>query len=103
MLRVLLDSGSGGDLLFEKAKSIRSVPYYPRAIPQVWHTSNGQGGLELLFPEFSDSMQAWLNQNIMSYECDAPTPSFDLVIGTETMSRLGIVLDFKTKMVDLDE
>ena len=28
---------------------------------------------------------------------------FDLLIGTETVQRLGIVLDFKTKMINIDE
>ena len=32
-----------------------------------------------------------------------PEPLFDLVIGTETMSRLGIILDFQTKMITIDD
>ncbi len=30
-------------------------------------------------------------------------PQYDLILGTETMKKLGIVLDFKAKMITIDE
>jgi len=40
--RVLLDSGSDGDLLFrKKGKKTHNVQYTMRSVPQLWHTSNG--------------------------------------------------------------
>ncbi len=30
-------------------------------------------------------------------------PQYDLILGTETMKELGIVLDFKAKMITIDE
>ena len=39
--RVLLDSGSDGDILFRNENGKKSVPYVMRDIPQLWHTSHG--------------------------------------------------------------
>jgi len=39
----------------------------------------------------------------MEYNEKGPEPLFDLVIGTETMSRLGIILDFQSKMITIDD
>ncbi len=41
--------------------------------------------------------------DIVDFEEKDQAPMFDLIIGTETMQRLGIVLDFKTKMITIDE
>jgi hypothetical protein len=30
-------------------------------------------------------------------------PAFDLILGVETLSKLGIVLDFRTKTITVDE
>jgi hypothetical protein len=40
-IRVLLDSGSSGDLLFMKKGSSKRISVVKRAIPQSWGTSNG--------------------------------------------------------------
>ena len=37
----------------------------------------------------------------MRYNLDDLAPMFGLIIGTETVGHLGIVLDFKTRMVTL--
>ncbi len=39
--RVLLDSGSSGDLLFLKKRASTDIPVIMRAVPQSWGTSNG--------------------------------------------------------------
>jgi hypothetical protein len=40
-IRVLLDSGSSGDLLFLKKGASKDIPVITRAVPQSWGTSNG--------------------------------------------------------------
>jgi hypothetical protein len=40
-IRVLLDTGSNGDLLFIKKGSNKYVTTVKRAVPQSWGTSNG--------------------------------------------------------------
>jgi hypothetical protein len=40
-IRVLLDSGSSGDLLFLKKGSSKCISVVKRVVPQLWGTSNG--------------------------------------------------------------
>ncbi len=40
-IRVLLDTGSSGDLLFVAKGSQKYIPTWKRAVPQSWGTSNG--------------------------------------------------------------
>lgn len=40
-IRVLLDSGSSGDLLFLKKGASKDIPVITRAVPKSWGTSNG--------------------------------------------------------------
>ena len=62
-----------------------------------------KGDPKLVLIELSDSKRVCLNPDIVRYNPKDPAPMFDLIIGTETMCRLGIVLDFKTRMVTLDK
>ncbi len=39
----------------------------------------------------------------MEYDENDYEPNFDLIIGTPTMQELGIVLDFSTKMIKIDQ
>ena len=71
-------------------------------LKRVFFTEN-QGILELIFPEFLDSKRVRLKSDIVTYGCDNPETKFDLMIGTKTMSRLGIILEFKAEMVTLDK
>ena len=107
--RVLLDSGSDGDLLFERKGSKNSVPYSGRKTTQLWHTKSGhfrterQADLEIIFPEYSMSKRITVNPDIVYYESESPAPMFDLILGTQTMERLGIILDFKNTMITIDQ
>jgi hypothetical protein len=53
LIRVLLYSGSDGDLLFHKKGTPKCLPYTTRQVPKTWCTSNGnfhtegRGKLEL--------------------------------------------------------
>ena len=108
MRRVLLESGSSDDLLFHQAES-STFPYSTRAIPQAWHTSAGifhtdkQGECEIVFLEFSHSKRVKLTQDVLFYKTEADAPMFDLIIDTETMSELGIIIDFESKLITIDK
>jgi len=41
IVRVLLDSGSDGDLVFVSKDKPMLLPYSKRLVPQLWNTSNG--------------------------------------------------------------
>ena len=109
--RVLLDSGSDGDILFQpKSKNKnKSVPYTRRLTPQIWQTSTGKfstekvGDFVLTFPEYSGSKRISLRPDIMEYDPKNYDPKFDLIIGTNTMRELGIVLDFSRDMIMIDK
>jgi hypothetical protein len=61
IVRVLLDSGSNGDLIFVNKDKPMLLPYLKRLVPQSWNTSNGiflmqrKAQVELNFFEYSDS------------------------------------------------
>ena len=106
--RVLLDSGSDGDLLFVR-KGTLEVPYVRRNAAQKWRTSNGTfetnkvGKLDLIFPTFSESKIASLRPDIFELAADSAQPAYDLIIGIQTMINMGVILNFKTKKVTIDE
>ncbi len=41
IIRILIDSGSNGDLLFHQKGTEKAFPYLIRQDPKVWSTSNG--------------------------------------------------------------
>ena len=68
-----------------------------------FHTK-GKGSLEVKFFEYSKSKVVFLTPEVVEY--DGKTlgkPAFDLIIGTKTMNELGIILNFKEKMITIDE
>ena len=68
-----------------------------REKPQAWHTSMGifrttkLGDFELTFPEYSGSKRLSLQPDIVEFDEKKYKPKFYLIIGTETMQKLGIV------------
>ena len=107
--RVLLDSGSDGDLLFVHKSSKNCIPFKERFAPQKWHTSNGAfqttkvGRLDVTFPEFSKSKVAHIRPDIVEIPAELGKPVYDLIIGVETMAKMGIVLDFANKEITIDQ
>ncbi len=71
-IRVLLDSGSGGDLLFMKKGSSKCISIVKRVVPQSWGTSNGTvvtdkvGDIEISFVEYSASNKVRLQPDLVS-------------------------------------
>jgi hypothetical protein len=97
---VLLDSGSDGDLMFHKKGTHKCFPYSARLVPKSWCTSNGtfhtegKGKLEIQFVEYSHSKTVTLQPDIVEYDDDSEKPTFDLIIGTESMKEFRIILNF---------
>ena len=106
--RVLFDSGSDADLLFVKAGS-NSVPYDVRMIPQAWHTSMGvfsttkQADLDLVFPEYSHNKRFHVRPDIVEYDDKNNRPYFDMIIGTETLEKCKVLLDFDRKVIAINQ
>ncbi len=77
-IRVLLDSGSSGDLVFMKKGSSKRISIMKRVVPQSWGTSNGTfitdkvGDIEISFVEYSASKKACFQPDIVEY---SPGPS----------------------------
>ena len=110
LIRVLLDSGSDGDLLFHRKGTDKQFPYLTRQVPKSWRTSNGifqtkgKGQVQLKFFQYSNSKRVKIQPDVVEYDgVTVEKPLFDLILGTETMNELGIILDFKQKMITIDE
>jgi hypothetical protein len=90
-IRVLLDSGSSGDLLFMKKGSSKRISIVKRVVPQSWGTFNGTlvtdrvGDIEILFVEYSASKKVHLQPDIVEYGPGDQVPMYDLIIGKQTM------------------
>ena len=76
-IRVLLDTGSSGDLLFIKKGSKKYIPTMKRAVPQSWGTSNGTfqtkkvGTIDISFMEYFTSKSVCLTPDIVEYKVGA--------------------------------
>jgi hypothetical protein len=108
-IRVLLDTGSSGDLLFLEKRSNKYIPVVSRAVPESWSTANGtfktkkMGEVKLSFVEYSASKKVHLRPDIVEYPRGGPPPLYDLIIGMETLHDIGTMLDFKEKTITIDE
>jgi hypothetical protein len=108
IVRVLLVSGSDGDLVFVNKYKPVLLPYSKRLVPQSWNTSNGifqtkrKARVELNFFDYSDSKRYYSEPDVVKYGKDSK-PQYDLILGNKTMKELGIVLDFKSKTITIDE
>ena len=73
-IRVLIDAGSNGDLLFIKKGSQKYIPTMKRVVPRSWGTSNGTfqtkrvGAIDISFMEYSASKLVKLNPDIVEYK-----------------------------------
>ena len=74
LIRVLLDSGSDGDLLFHQKGKPKHFPYLTRQVPCSWHTSNGvfhtkgRGKLLIRFFEYSNSKEFLAEPDVFKYD-----------------------------------
>jgi hypothetical protein len=110
-IKVLLDSGSSGDLLFMKKGSSECISVVKRVVPQSWGTSNGTfvtdrvGDIEISFVEYSASEKVCFQfqPDIVEYSPGDQAPMYDLIIGKQTMHDQGVNLDFQEKTITIDE
>ncbi len=83
-------------------------PPRKRVVPQSWNTSNGmfqtkhKAEIELNFFEFSNSKSYLAEPDIIEYDKN-DKPQYDLILDVKTMKKYGIILDFKDKMITVDE
>jgi hypothetical protein len=106
-IRVLLDTGSSGDLLFIKKGSKKYILNKEGCSTIVghfqWHLSNKKvGTIDISFMEYSTSMSVCLTPDIVEYKVGAPSPLYNLIIGNQTLQDIGAVLDFKEKTITID-
>ncbi len=72
-IRILLDSGSSGDLLFMKKGSSKCIFVAKRVVSQSWGTSNGTfitdkvGTIKISFVEYFASKKVHLQLDIIKY------------------------------------
>ncbi len=108
-IRVLLDTGSSGDLLFLKKGSNKHIPVVNRAIPESWGTSNDTfktnkvAEIERFFVNYSASKKVHLCLDIVEYSAGGPKLLCNLIIGKQTLHDIGTVLDFKEKTITIDD
>jgi len=106
--RVLFDSGSDGDILFHEKGTPKHFSTLRRQVLMKWHTSSGnfytneRACIDLQFFNYSESKRYSLEPDVVEFE-KKNKPMFDLIIGAETMKELGIVLDFRTMEITVDE
>ena len=80
-----------------------------KQVPCSWHTSNGvfqtegRGKLWTRFFKHSNSKEFLTEPNVFEYDGKMGKPVFDLIIGCNSMEKLGIVLDFKARSITIDE
>ncbi len=86
------------------------LPYLNRQVPKSWHTLNeclhtkGRGKVTLKFIKYSNSKEYTVNPDVVEYDGKKMTkPAFDLILGVKTPREIGIVLDFQTKEITIDE
>ena len=109
VLRILLDSGSDGDLLFVQEGTKIDIPFKERYAPQKWRTSNGTftttkvGKMKLVFPEFSSSKDAYFSPDVITVPKSAPSPVYDLIIGIKSLTEIGAILNFSENTLTIDK
>jgi hypothetical protein len=107
-VRVLLDSGSDGDLIFVDKDNPMLLPSSKRLVPQWWNTLNGRfqtkqnSEIELNFFEYSNSKRYLYAPDIVEYN-NTNKPQYDIILDVKTMEEYGIILDFKDKIITIDE
>ncbi len=108
IVRVLSDSGSNGDLIFMNKDEPMLLLYSKRLIPQSWNTLNGifqmwhKARVELNFFEYSDSKRYHVEPDVVKYD-KINRPQYDLILGTVSMKEFSIILNFRDKMITIDE
>ncbi len=108
LVHVLLDSDSDGNLVFIDKDKPMLLSSLKRLVPQSWNTLNGRfqttqkAEMELNFFEYFDRKKILAAPDIVEYN-KINKPQYDIILGVKTMKKYGIILDFKDKMLTIDE
>jgi hypothetical protein len=81
------------------------IPSPKRLVQQLWNTSNGMFQTKRKsanFLKYSDSKRCLVEPDIVEYG-ENNKPQYDLILGTKTIKEFCIILDFKDKMMTVDE
>jgi hypothetical protein len=84
------------------------LPNSKRLVPQSWNTLNGifqtwrKAQVELNFFEYSDRKRYHVKPDVVGYD-ENNKPQYDLILGTVSMKEFGIILNFRDKMITIDE
>jgi hypothetical protein len=109
IVRVLLESDSDGNLVFVNKDKPMLLPSSKRLVPQSWNTLNGifqtkhKARIVLNFFKSFDSKRYLVEPDIVEYNENNNKPQYDLIPGTKTVKEFGIILDFKDKLIIVDE
>ncbi len=68
----------------------------------VFHTKE-RGKLLIKFFEYSNGKEFLAEQDVFEYDQKMGKPFFDLIIGCNSMEKLGIVMDFNTRLITINE
>jgi hypothetical protein len=108
IVQVLLDSGSNGNLIFVNKDKPMLLPYLKRLVTQSWNTLSGifltrrKARVELNFFEYSDSKRYHVEPDVVKYD-KINRLQYDHILGTVSMKEFGIILNFRDKMITIDE
>lgn len=107
VLRILFDSGSEGDIAFIPKDELKYHSLTQRAYPTQWNTSSGGfetkyiANLDMLFPEFSQNKILTCKPDVKVCST-GHKPTYDIIIGVETLAEWGVLLDFQSRSITLD-
>ncbi len=93
LVRVLLNSGSNGDLIFVDKDKPMLLPTTKRLVPQLWNTSSGRfqttqkDEIELNFFVYSDSKWYLASFDIVEYD-KFKRPQYDVILGVKNHERI---------------
>ena len=100
----MFDSGSEGNYIYHKwttfEKNIKTVS------PTSWITGESiiitkrECNLIFKFDEFSNSQEVEWNNHVNETEMSKESLEFDTVIGLDLLCKLGLIINYETKVVD---
>jgi hypothetical protein len=101
-VRVLVDSGFDGDLVFVDKDKPMLLPSSKRLVPQSWNTLNGvfqtkhKAEIELNFFEYSNSKRYLAEPDIVKYDKNN-RPQYDQILEVKTTKKYASFWTLKTK------
>ena len=95
--------------MFQHKNAKSRFPINRRDYPTRWRTSNGifetnkVANIDLVFPEYSNSKLVKVRPDVVEVPESETLPPYDLILGTETLAKLGVILNFKDNTISIDD